>query len=356
LKVPGPDLRAPDAGVPQDWRRLQRYLAASGLELSLDMPPQQFAGGLANLNYLLHLDGREVVLRRPPLGVLPPGAYDMGREHRILRGLWKAFPLAPQGLHVCEEPDVLGAPFQLTEFRRGFSVRSTLPAALACEPEAAGILSRQLINVLVKLHAVDPVAADLSDLGKPQGFLERAVEGWARRAGAAQAITQEDSRVVTSIVAWLREHRAPDGDAVLLHNDIKLDNVLLDEYLQPVAVLDWDQGTRGDALFDLATTLSYWSEHGDPPVMHDLAQMPTAAPGFMTRREFAQAYADATGRDLSDFKFRRVLAMFKLAIIFMQLHARWKQGATSDARYAGFGALTAGLLDFTWAVARDEAF
>ncbi len=47
----------------------------------------QFAGGLANLNYLIHLDGKPAVLRRPPLGELPAGAYDMSREFRILSRL-----------------------------------------------------------------------------------------------------------------------------------------------------------------------------------------------------------------------------------------------------------------------------
>ncbi|CAN5141378.1 phosphotransferase family protein [soil metagenome] len=351
-----PNLRSAADSVPQDWASLAGYLAGIGMTLDRRVAPRQFAGGLANLNYLVVLDGADVVLRRPPLGELPPGAYDMARENRILSRLHARFALAPRGLHVCEDPAILGAPFQLTEFRRGFAVRSQLPSELTDDAGIARHLSQTMIDVLVQLHRVDPADVGLDTLGRPIGFLDRAVQGWSKRANAAIELIGEPFSAVAPITGWLQRHAHPDGAAAFLHNDLKLDNVLLDVSLAPVAVLDWDQGTRGDALFDLATTLSYWSEAGDPPVMAQLAQMPTAAPGFLTRREAAERYARATGRDLSDFKFLRVLAMFKLAIIFMQLYARHAQGATTDPRYAGFGELTRGLLDFTWAVANDEFF
>ncbi|CAN5316645.1 phosphotransferase family protein [soil metagenome] len=351
-----PNLRSVENSVPQDWARLAVYLRGQGINLDDGAAPRQFTGGLANLNYLVSIDGGEAVLRRPPLGELPPGAYDMARENRILSRLHERFSLAPRGLHVCEDPAVIGAPFQLTEFRRGFAVRSQLPDVLAGDETIARHLSRTMIDVLVQLHGVDPADVGLDTLGRPNGFLERAVQGWSKRASVAIELIGQPFPAVAAITDWLRGHARPDGAAAFLHNDIKLDNILLDASLEPVAVLDWDQGTRGDALFDLATTLSYWSEAGDPPVMAQLAQMPTASPGFLTRREAAAAYSRATGRDLSDFKFLRVLAMFKLAIIFMQLYARHVQGATADPRYAQFGVLTTGLLDFTWAVANDEFF
>ncbi len=351
-----PSLRAVQSSVPQDWAALARWLATSGHRLDLATPPRQFTGGLANLNYLVSIDGAEVVLRRPPPGELPPGAYDMAREHRILARLHERFALAPRGLLVCDDASVLGAPFQLTEFRRGFSIRSTLPEPLAGDPAIARRLGETLIDTLVALHRVDPAAVGLDSLGRPEGFLERAVEGWARRAEAAATLIGTPFAQVHPLIDWMRANRVPDGPASLIHNDLKLDNLLLDADLRAVALLDWDQGTRADGLFDLATTLSYWTEAGDPPAMQALQQMPTAAPGFATRRDAAERYARAAGRDLSDFKFLRVLALFKLAIIFMQLYARHAQGATDDPRYAGFGDLTSGLLDFALAVSRDEFF
>ena len=350
-----PQLRSAADSVPQHWARLAAYLAQHGMALSLDEPPRQFSGGLANLNYLVLVDGREAVLRRPPPGELPPGAFDMGREFGILARVSKGLDLAPKALHLGADSAILGAPFQIIEFRRGFAVRAALPDALAALPGIGQRLADTMIDVLVRLHALDTDALGLSDLGRPQGFLQRAVEGWSKRA--LIATEGSTSPLIPTLSAWLRANQVPDGAFALIHNDLKLDNILLDgTTLAPVAVLDWDQCTRGDALFDLATTLSYWTEAGDPPAMHTLRQMPTAHPGFPTREQAAQAYAKATGRDLSDFRFYRVLAMFKLAVIFHQLHARYRHGATQDPRYAAFGELADGILEFTHTVAQGETF
>ena len=350
-----PALRSEADAVPQDWPRLAAHLRARGMQLGAQPPPRQFSGGLANLNYLLTIDGRECVLRRPPMGQLPPGAYDMGREFRILGKLSGGFSLAPQALHFCEDAEVIGAPFQIIEFRRGFTVRSALPEALAVMPGIGARLAATLAEVLVRLHALDPAAVGLAELGRPEGFLQRTVEGWIKRALLATA--GSTSPLVLELGQWLRGSCPPDGPSSLIHNDIKLDNVLLDgATLAPVALLDWDQCTRGDSLFDLATTLSYWTEAGDPPAMLELRQMPTAQAGFPSRQAFAERYAQAAGRDLADFRFYRVLAIYKLAVIFHQLHQRYRLGVTQDARYAGFGPLADGILEFAHTVARGDIF
>jgi aminoglycoside phosphotransferase (APT) family kinase protein len=353
-----PELRPAQAAVEQDWPRLAAYLAEHGMGLQIQPSPRQFAGGLANLNYLLIVDGKEVVLRRPPTGKLPPGAYDMGREFRILTRLADGFPLAPRGLHLCNDPTIIGAPFQITEFRRGFAVRSTLPEPLSAVPDIGARLANILVNVLVQLHDLDPASVGLQDLGRPEGFIERTVEGWLKRAllSADGRIDSPCRTLIEDLGRWLRRQPMPDGPVSLIHNDLKLDNILLDTALQPIAVLDWDQCTRGDSLFDLATTLSYYSESNDPPVMHSLKQMPTAASAFPTRRFLAESYARITGCDLGNFQFYRVLATFKLAVIFQQLHQRYRNGATQDPRYAGFGALADGIFEFAQQVARGELF
>jgi aminoglycoside phosphotransferase (APT) family kinase protein len=355
---PEVELRTEDATVPQDWPALARYLSAHGMFLAVDPPPRQFAGGLANLNYLLSIDGKQAVLRRPPLGRLPPGAYDMEREFRILSKLNRGFPLAPRGLHLCLDEAVIGAPFQITEHRHGVCVRGASSPALCEFPNVAARLSNTVIDVLVQLHGVDPAVVRLEDLGKPQGFLQRAVEGWIKRASLS-AQGRESSpchTLIADLGRWLRAQRMDDGKSSLIHNDLKLDNLLLDpDTLAPTAVLDWDQCTQGDSLFDLATTLSYCTEPGDPPVMRRLRQMPSGV-GFPTRRALAERYAKAMGRDLGNFQFYRVLAIFKLAIIFQQLHQRYREGATRDPRYADFGAIADGVLEFALLVARGERF
>lgn len=345
---PAPDstmFRPASEAVAQDWQRLAVYLADKGMQLDMALAPRQFAGGFANLNYLVLIDGREAVLRRPPMGPLPPGAYDMGREHRILSRLHEQYPLAPRGLHHCDDASVLGAAFQLTEFRRGISVRDELPAAWAAQSDIGIRLSKLLVRTLADLHRVDPASVGLDSLGKPQGFLARAVDGWRKRAALSFAISPAQLPLLDAVGRWLGTNQAPDRAVTLLHNDFKLDNLLLSaEDAQPVALLDWDQGTRGDGLFDLATLLSYWTQDDDPAELQAMRQMPTARPGFMTRLQVIEAYAKASGRDLSEFRFHLSLANLKTAVIFQQLYQRYHTGETLDLRYAGFEGVAAALL------------
>lgn len=354
-----PGLRPLSETIAQDWQALAAYLAGQGMTLETEPPPRQFAGGFANLNYLIRVDGAEAVLRRPPMGPLPPGAYDMGRESKILSRLHEQFALAPRALHLCQDESVLGAPFQITEFRRGVSFRAELPPQHQGDPATGEQLGGMLIDVLAELHGVDPAAVELDDLGKPDGFLERAVRGWRKRANLAVEGwgSQRTLALIAELGDWLEANRVPDGPASLIHNDFKLDNLLLKpDTLQPVALVDWDQGTRGDGLFDLATLLTYWVRPGDPECMTAMGQMPTDQPGFPGREEAAERYARATGRDLSNFRFHRVLATYKTAVIFQQLCARWHHGGTQDAYYATLGDLAEGLLELAHEIAQGRAF
>ncbi len=354
---------APEHQQRQDWARLAAHLAAHGLAFDPDPPPRQFTGGFGNLNFLLTVDGRPVVLRRPPIGPLPPGGNDMAREYRVLSRLWRAFPLAPRALHFCGDESVLGAPWFLMDYRTGIVIRRTLPPAL--EPRTAE-LSETLVAILAEFHAVDPKAVELDSLGKPEGFLARAVDGWIKRCAVASADVFPDKqpqKAAREVGAWLQAQTPPAGGVTLLHNDFKLDNIIWHGAvenggpLEPVALLDWDMCTRGDPLFDLATLISYWIEPGDPKAMHDMNQMPTArAPGWLTRREAVALYARKTGRDVSTFHFYRVLTAFKLYVVFLQIYARYCRGTTADPRIAALGPTAEGLIGFCHDVMRQRVF
>ena len=353
----GAQWREIEPAAQQDWLRIDRHLAGHGFGLDLSVPPRRFGGGLANLNFLVRLNGGGwAVLRRPPPGPLPAGAYDMAREHRILHSLWQQLPLAPRSLHLCEDVSVAGAPFQLLEFCEGVTLRGTDLAPYAGTPETGRALSALLVDTLARIHAVDVMQVGLTDLGRPAEFLARTARNWSRRAVAVCGSGL--SPATRTLVEWLERHtRGIGGDGTLLHNDFKLDNLVLDARRpEPVAILDWDMGTRGDALFDLATMLSYWTEPGDPACMHQLAQMPTASAGFFTREEAAQAYARRTGRSLAHIQVYRVTAAFKLGVVFHQLHARYLSGQDLDPRYAGFAALAEELFGFCLEIAQDKRF
>lgn len=304
-----------------DWARVRAHLAGYGWMLDLSFAPRRFAGGLANINMLVRINDDWAVFRRPPDGPLPKGAHDMAREHRVLDRLAPMLPIAPRSIHYCDDSGVAGAPFQILEYRSGRVVRGARLAPLPDLPETGKAVSRLLIETLARIHAVDVTAAGLSELGRPEGFLERTAAGWAARASAA--LDGRQSTACRELIGWFGRQVAPNTDApALLHNDFKLDNLVLrEDALETEVVLDWDMATRGDPLFDLATLLSYWSEPTDPPCMAALQQMPTALPGFLSRQEAAELYASITGRSLERLRFPRVLAMFKLGVVFHQLAA-----------------------------------
>lgn len=330
-----------------DLEAVAAHLALHGLDLDRAAGAVRLSGGLSNLNDLVVVNGSKAVLRRPPRGPLPPGAHDMRREHRILSRLREAFAQAPRSFHLCEDVTVIGVPFQLLEYRTGLSIRGDrLPEGF--DAAACRLMSHRLVETLAALHAVDPSQVGLGDFGRPEGFYARTAAGWQRRGGqvAPDAKTQA---AVDRIGAWLSRREPAPLPPTLLHSDFKLDNCMLDADGRITTVLDWDMGTRGDPSMDLATLLSYWAEPGDPDCMHRLAQMPTASAGFLRRAEVAEAYAAATGRTLRDLQAWRILALFKLGVVFIQLHRNWVSGSVGDERYAGFSRLGADLVDFTLA-------
>ncbi|MGE0769417.1 MAG: phosphotransferase family protein [Hyphomicrobiaceae bacterium] len=339
--------RAPIDAFPINRERLGGYLQSVGLPLDPAEPILQFGTGLANINYRLRAGGRMLVLRRPPDGDLPPGAHDMAREHRILSRLWRALPLAPQSVHLCEDRGVIGVNFQLIDYRPGLVIKGDDKRHFEGKPEVAARTGKMLVETLVAIHGVDADSVGLGDLGKPDGFIERARKGWMGRAERLE-LAPAAKMLVREISGWLERQTILARSPTLLHSDFKLDNLIVEPgALKPVAIVDWDMGTRGDPLFDVATMLSYWVQDGDPDCMHDMRQLPTASPGFPTRSEIVAEYARLTGRDVSDFPILRVLAMFKLAVVLLQLHALWKRGAAKGDDYAAFDRIATDLLAFS---------
>lgn len=339
---------------------LREHLAQHGIVLDRNVVPKQFSAGYGNMNFLIQTTEKQFVLRRPPLGPVPQGANDMGREYRILSRLHPVLPLVPKAELFCDDLSVIGAPFLLMEYRPGLVIGAEIPSDTADKwPNAEPIghaLGGRIIDVLARLHAVDAEACGLGGLGRPEGFAARTLRGWSKRAHLSW-----DGRPpgdLTALLAWLDTHSPKaTGLSTLIHNDFKLDNIILDpETLEPRTLIDWDMGTLGDPLYDLAVLLSYWTEADDPEAMHQLRQMPTARHGFPTREAAAALYAQASGRTLHEFTFYRVLATLRLAVVFQQLYRRYESGGTDDTAFADFDDLARGLLGFGVRVTRGQYY
>jgi aminoglycoside phosphotransferase (APT) family kinase protein len=293
----------------------------------------QFPSGHSNLTYSLHLGATELVLRRPPLGSKVKSAHDMSREFRVLSKLHSVYAPAPEVLLYCDDASVIGAPFYLMQPIHGVIIRKHLPSVLDFPAETARRLSESFIDNLIRLHRVDYAAAGLSELGKPDGYLQRQVRGWIERYYGSQTHEYPE---VEKISQWMQQ-RTPTTIAVsLIHNDYKYDNVVLDssEITKIVGVLDWEMCTIGDSLSDLGTALSYWLDTTDPEELQENRWGPTTEPGSLTREEIVHYYSRKTGCDASQIAFYLAFARFKLAVIVQQIYFRYHQGLTKDQRFA----------------------
>jgi aminoglycoside phosphotransferase (APT) family kinase protein len=322
--------------VPRLAQWLDGRLPGSDASLSV----LQFGRGKANLTYLLRFETEpeptEYVLRRPPLGPVAPGSHDMAREFRVLSTLWRAFPKAARAHVFCEDEDLIGAPFFIMERRHGVVVQNRIPTEFGggSDPESNRALSNVVVDTLAEFHEVDPSEAGLSDLGRPEGFLERQVEGWIQRWERA---AHEDNQLASNLAAWLRSTRPETARSSLVHNDWRLDNmaVAADDPGTCVAVYDWDMCTRGDPLADVGTLMAVWYDEGEMPSA--LNPMPTTSPGFMNRDEAIARYAEHASVDARGLDWYVVFGTFKLAAVLQQIYIRWLRGQTRDERFAVLG-------------------
>lgn len=306
-----------------DWMR------AAGVDVDSSAPlrAELLAGGRSNISYrLIDGAGRDWVLRRPPLGHVLPTAHDMGREFTVLSGLNRVGFPTPRVVALCEEPDVIGSSFMLMDFVAG-RVVDTSEMARALGPDEAMVACSSLVDTLAALHAVDPRAAGLEGLGRPDGYLERQVRRWTQQWGLTRTRDLPDVDLLGSELTD-RVRGVSSTTAAIVHGDYRLDNTILGTDAPTVeAVVDWEMSTLGDPVMDLAVMLVYWMDPGDGlrgsvPV----AQHITDQPGFWNRQRVVDRYAERTGLSLQSLDFCTALACYKLAVIMESILARSLQG------------------------------
>jgi len=318
-----------------DEQKVARYLHETLPDLfpCAEVLFDQFPGGAANLTYRARCpEGDEWVLRRAPLGEVAKGGHDMAREYKVLSRLWREYRLAPRAHHFCDDPEIIGKPFFVMERRHGAVIRKRWPAFCVNDPQRRRVVAESLVDALCDLHTVDPQSVDLSDLGRPEGFVERQIDGWSRRWDAASTRPVPDMDVNARL---LRTGVPTPRLATILHNDFKLDNTMVGSDGHLVAVFDWDMATLGDPLVDLGTMLAYWAQPDDPT--HLVFGANAVAIGeVMPKAEVRERYAERTGFDVSEVSYYEGLALFRIAVIIEQIYARYVAGLTTDERFADF--------------------
>ena len=313
-----------------DVERMHQWLQPF---IGVDELPQvsQFRSGASNLTYLLQYPDRELVLRKPPVGMKAASAHDMKREFLIQSRLQPVYPLVPSMIALCDDQSVMGSDFYVMERVVGDIFRRDVPEGVT--PADVSVMADSLINGLGKLHAVD--ASILAELNKGPGYVQRQVEGWSKRY--RNALT-DDVPNGEKVMAWLEANRPDDVASCVIHGDWRIDNVVFNlEQARIVGVLDWELATVGDPLMDLGSSLAYWVDRDDEPAFAALRRQPSHLPGMPTREEFVQRYLQLSGRSCDDFTFYEVFGLFRLAVIIQQIWARYRAGQTTNPAFAGFG-------------------
>jgi aminoglycoside phosphotransferase (APT) family kinase protein len=322
-------------GEELDATRIEAFLQDVVIDLPNGLILRQFPGGNSNLTYLLRFGDRDLILRRPPFGRKAKGSHDMHREYRVLSALHPLFPYCPRPLAYSEDESIIGCPFFVMERVPGLVIRRELPPGLTFTPAQGRKLCENLAEIQAALHAIDYRAAGLEGFGRPEGYVKRQVEGWIERFRQART---PDAPDFEEVMGWMAGNMPADsGRASVIHNDFKLDNVVVDrkDPTRIVAVLDWEMATIGDPFMDFGNILAYRVERDDPPEMDFIRFMPPQIEFSLTRKELADIYADKSGYSLADMNYFYCFGLFRLAAIDQQIHYRYYHGQSSNERFAG---------------------
>ena len=312
-----------------DLDALERWLGDELGDTSRPLTAQPLGTdlGMGNALFELRRGDDAWVLRRPPAVLNDKSASNMTREYRILQALDGSKVPHPVARALCEDPAVIGAPFLIMDKINGFTPGFVLPEPFSSEPGLRRDLAMAYVDALVDLAEVDWQAGGLSDLGKPDGFLERQVPRWLAQLDRYRVRDLPELDFVTD---WLELNRPAMSKPGIMHGDYSPFNVMVapEPPARLAAVIDWDTGTIGDPLLDIGHLLARWTNPGEEPVLQLQAG---GTDHYPTRAEMAARYAERSGRDLSALPYYEALALFKLAVILEGTYARKHKAGVPDA-------------------------
>ena len=293
---------------------------------------KQFTHGYSNLTYLLSIEEKEYVLRKPPIGAIKRG-HDMSREFKVQSGVQKGFSKVPKMFAYTDDTSVLGSEFYIMEKVEGIILNYKEAKSRNILANDYKTIANSWLDTFVELHQLDYNAVGLSGLGRPEGYVERQVTNWGKQYLKAAT---DDVPAAEMVMKWMQDNQPKLYQHCLIHNDYKYDNVVFknDTWQEITAVLDWEMATLGDPLMDLGTSLGYWTVATDHDFVKQGIPSPTIFEGNPIRSEIVEMYAQKSGRDIQNIVFYYAFGLFKIAVIAQQIDYRYSKGLTTDPRFA----------------------
>ena len=304
-----------------------------------DLFVKQFTHGYSNLTYLLTIEDREFVLRKPPVGAIKRG-HDMSREYKVQNGVQKGFPKVPKMFAYTDDESILGSEFYIMEKVNGIILNYKEAKSRNIAPDQYKVIANSWLDTFVELHQLDYKAVGLEDLGRTGGYVERQVTNWGKQYLKAAT---EEVPAAQKVMQWMEAHQPKEYEHCLIHNDYKYDNVVFQDnsWREINAVLDWEMATLGDPLMDLGTSLGYWTVATDHDFVKQGIPSPTIFEGNPIRSEVVELYAKKSGKDIQNIVFYYAFGLFKIAVIAQQIYYRYSKGLTTDPRFANLNKASA---------------
>ncbi|MDT5350642.1 MAG: hypothetical protein QOH91_3929 [Mycobacterium sp.] len=304
-----------------ELQRLGRVLADREL-CGTTVTAQAIGDGHSNLTFLVSDGKSRVVVRRPPPPPLPPGAHDVLREARLLAALSHTLVPAPLVLATVAAGELLDVPIVVMDFVEGSVITESTPAA-SNDTQLRRRIGESLVDSLAALHNVSWLQVGLGDFGRPDGFNARQL----RRMRSLVAVDGAVPKSFAALDDWLQAHVPPESATSVVHNDFRIGNMIVDmESGRIAAVLDWELATIGDPLADLGYLLTSYPVAGEPLVPTSAMGTAVLEPGYPTRAQLLDRYADRTGADVSNVNWYATLAMYKLAALYEYSRRRYEDG------------------------------
>jgi aminoglycoside phosphotransferase (APT) family kinase protein len=314
--------------------KLKQFLQENQLigSIESELFVKQFTHGYSNLTYLLSIEDKEYVLRKPPIGAIKRG-HDMSREFKVQSAVQKEFSKVPKMFAYTDDAAVLGSEFYIMEKVEGIILNFKEAKKRDIPANDYKTIANAWLDTFTELHQLDYDAIGLANLGKPEGYVERQVTNWGKQYLKAAT---KDVPSAEKVMQWMQENQPKNYQHCLIHNDYKYDNVVFKDnsWKEITAVLDWEMATLGDPLMDLGTSLGYWTLASDHDFVKQGIPSPTIFEGNPMRSEIVASYAKKSGRDIHNMVFYYAFGLFKIAVIAQQIYYRYSKGLTSDPRFA----------------------